>query len=183
MNTIEAILSRRTAHFYHDDPVDEVHVESALEAATRAPNHKLTNPWRFTRVGPRARAQLVELALELKSARRELSAREEARIRDKVAGAPVLIGFSQVLDDDEFRRKEDYASVACAIQNYCLALWDVGVSTKWSTGGWTRAPETYEIMGVDPAREEFVGFVMAGYPRDENDPPRRPVDEVYREVD
>jgi len=183
MNTIDAILSRRTAHFYHADEVDEEHIERALEAATRAPNHKLTNPWRFTRVGPEARSKLVELAIELKSRRRELKESERDRIRDKVAGAPVLIGFSQVLADDEFRRREDYASVACAIQNYCLALWDAGVSTKWPTSGWTSAPETYEILDVDPDVEKFVGFVMAGYPRDENDPPRRPVDEVYRRVE
>lgn len=183
MNTIEAIMSRRTAHFYEDRPVADEHVRAALEAATRAPNHKLTNPWRFTAIGSSARAQLVELALSLKSQKRELSESERARIRDKVGGAPVLIAFSQVLADDEFRRREDYASVACAIQNYCLAMWDAGVSTKWSTGGWTSAVQTYEIMGVDPEREDIVGVVMAGYPRDTNDPPRRPLEEVYRVVD
>lgn len=183
MNTIDAILTRRTAHFFECETFSEDWVSDALAAAIRAPNHRLTNPWRFTRVGEKARGRLVSLALELKGAKRELSESEVERIRSKVGDAPVLMCFSQVLDDDPFVEREDYASVACAIQNYTLALWDYGISSKWSTGGWALHEETYEILEIDQDAERIVGMVLSGYPKKTPNTGRRPLTDVYRSVE
>lgn len=174
----ELIQSRRTAHIYRPDPVAEQVLREALECAVRAPNHKLTNPWRFTRVGPRTRQEIVELAVQLKRRKNDLSDRQEARVRQKVGSSPELIVVRQVLDDDPFRRREDYAACACAIQNFALALWSHGVSSKWSTGGVTRAEETYRLLGVDPEVEEIVGFVWVGYAERQPETARRDVDDV-----
>ncbi len=176
------IRTRRTAHFYDSEPVPEEVLREALECAARAPNHKLTNPWRFTRVGPETRAKIVELAVELKKRKKPLSDRQEARVREKVASSPELLVVRQVLDEDPFRRREDYAACACAIQNLSLALWSHGVSSKWSSGSVTRASETYELLGVDPDREEIIGFVWIGYAEEQPETPRLPVEEVLDEV-
>ena len=69
MDVYEAILGRRTTHKFAPEPVDEAVIDRALRAAHRAPNHKLTWPWRFTRVGPEGRARLVELGLRLEAAK------------------------------------------------------------------------------------------------------------------
>lgn len=188
MNVRQAILTRRTVQRYTTEPIPEGCVERALECAIRAPNHKLTNPWRFTRVGPETRTRIIELGVEIKrdkcSARGiELSEDKEARIRAKLGNSAEVIVFSQALDDDDFRRKEDYATLACAIQNFMLSLWDEGVGSKWATGSVTRHPQTYEILGIDADREEIVGFVWVGHSSQENfETPRRPLDEVYREL-
>ena len=178
MDVVEAIKTRRTAHFYEDKPVAEAVLREALECATRAPNHKLTNPWRFTRVGPETRAKLVDLAVEVKEQKRPLAPGQEEKVRAKVGSSAELLVVRQVLDDDAFRRKEDYAACACALQNMMLALWSHGVSTKWSTGGATRAPETYEITGVDPEAEEIIGFLFIGYSDHQPETPRTPVEQV-----
>lgn len=188
MNTREAILSRRTVQRYSTEPIPDGCVERALECALRAPNHKLSNPWRFTRVGPETRAKLVELGVEIKRDKcqakgLELSDEKEELIRAKLGNSPEVIIFSQVLDADDFRRKEDYASLACAIQNFMLSLWDEGVGSKWATGGVTRHPQTYEILQLDPDRQEIVGFVWVGHSSQELfETPRQPLDEVYREL-
>ena len=57
----EVIVSRNTAHFYEERPVSQELLHRALRAAIRAPNHKLTNPWRFIRVGEKTRAEITEL--------------------------------------------------------------------------------------------------------------------------
>lgn len=181
METREALLERRTIHFYEPTPLPEGALERALEAAIRAPNHKLTNPWRFTIPGPRARAQITELGVEIKCGGKDLPAERVEKVRAKLATPPGLVVVSQVLgDEDDLRRKEDYAAVACAIQNASLSLWSEGLGSKWSTGRVTRHAQTYEILELDPAREVIVGFLFAGYPAITPDPPRLPLEQVVR---
>ena len=182
--TQHALTARRTVHDYDPDrPVPAEAIERALACAVRAPNHKLTNPWRFTRVGPETREGIVALGVRLKSEGRELPPPVLAKIRRKFTSAPELLVVSQVLDHDEHRRREDYAAVACAIQNLMVSLWSEGVGTKWSSGGVTRHDDTYALAQI-PAGEEIVGFVWIGYPEREDCPtaPRRPVDEILRAV-
>jgi len=178
MNALEAILTRRTVHEYTTQAVPQEWIESALQGALRAPNHKLTNPWRFYQIGPATREVIVDIALEAKREFRELSKRDVAAISSKIGTSPVLIMVSQVLSTDPARRKEDYASVACAIQNFSLGMWSFGVSTKWSTGPFVTHKRTYELLGIDPQLEELVGGVFGGYPVVTPDPNRKPLAEV-----
>jgi nitroreductase len=187
MDTFKALTSRTTIHRFSEEPVDDAIVERALEAAVAAPNHKLTNPWRFTRIGDETQASITELYLDLKrESKGELSDHQVREYRQKIGGPPVVIAVSQVLDDDPFRRKEDYAAVACAIQNLMLSMFNDGIHTKWSTGSVTRHDETYRMLGIDPDRQEIVGFVFAGRPREDHrdtqKPGRKPLSEVVRKV-
>lgn len=182
MDAVTTILTRRTAHVYDDRPVDEAIMKDAFRCATRAPNHKLTNPWRFVRVGPVTRERLVELAVTVKRERGPLSERQAAKVREKVGSSAELVVVVQVLTADDFQRREDYASCACAIQNMALALWSAGVSSKWATGAITRDPRTYSLLDVDPETHEIVGFVFVGYAREQPETPRMDVEEVVRRV-
>lgn len=187
MDTFEALTTRTTIHRFSEEPVDENSIDRALEAAVAAPNHKLTNPWRFTRIGNETQQSITELYLELKRESKGSLTDEQVReYRQKIGGPPVVIAVSQVLDDDAFRRKEDYAAVACATQNLMLSLWSDGISSKWSTGSVTRHQETYRMLDIDADREEIVGFIFAGFPRDDHrdtqKPPREPLEDVVREV-
>lgn len=176
------ILERRTVHDYTLEPLPEGALERALECALRAPNHKLTNPWRFTRLGAKARATLTTLALDIKCPERANPKRVET-IRTKFTNPPELIVVSQLRNpDDPFRQKEDYAAVACAIQNMSLSLWSEGIGSKWSSGGVTQDARTYELAHI-PDNEEIVGFVWAGLAQKIPNPPRAPLDAVLRETD
>lgn len=104
----------------------------------------------------------------------------EQYLREKYEHPAELVVVSQVLDDDDFRRREDYAATACAIQNFCLSLWAEDIGSKWSTGSMTRDERTYEMLGIDPDDERIVAFVWAGVPADVPDPPRAPLEEVVR---
>ena len=56
MDLYEALLSRRTIYAFEDRPVPGEALLRALEAARWAPNHKLTEPWRFSVLGAETRA-------------------------------------------------------------------------------------------------------------------------------
>ena len=187
MNTFEALTTRTTIHRFSEEPVDTAIVERALEAAVAAPNHKLTNPWRFTRIGDETQQSITDLYLQLKrESKGELSEDQREEYRQKIGGPPVVIAVSQVLDEDPFRRKEDYAAVACAVQNLMLSLWNDGISSKWSTGSVTRHDQTYEMLDIDRQHEEIVGFIFAGRPREDHrdtaKPDRTSLDDVVRQV-
>lgn len=180
--TIDTILSRRTAHTFERRPVPDDVIMRALQCAVRAPNHKLSNPWRFTRVGPQTRARITELGLELKAQKSPLSAAQAAKARAQLEDPAELIVARQILDPDPHRRREDYGACACAIQNLALALWSEGVRSKWGTGAVTTDPRTYAMLEIDPAREEIIGFLWIGYADDLPETPRLSVDAVVNSV-
>lgn len=171
--------ARKTVHLYTPAPVDEGAVERALQAAQLAPCHKYTWPWRFVRAGMATRERIHALAGALKFPD-GVPDRVKPKLMQKFVN-PQLFAVAQVIDDDPFRRREDYAAVACAIQNFCLSLGSEGIGSKWSTGGVTRAPETYELFRIDPAEQEIVGFVVFGHAlEDKPRPERPPVADVVR---
>ncbi|MDX6726842.1 MAG: hypothetical protein QOK49_1647, partial [Baekduia sp.] len=62
MELEDAVRTRRTHKVFGPDPVPRETLEELLELARWAPNHHLTNPWRFRVVGPQARAALKQAA-------------------------------------------------------------------------------------------------------------------------
>lgn len=178
------IATRRTAHQYAPEAIDPAAVQRALTAAQWAPNHKLTWPWRFIVVGPETRAELTEIGLALKlAANPSMGPDQVAKVRAKLSNPAALVVACQVRTDDTFRQREDYASIAMAIQNMHLSLWSEGIYSKWGTGGLTRHPRTYEALGIDGNTLEIVGFVWIGHPiKPPPTPARPPLDDVVREV-
>ncbi|MEM9209474.1 MAG: nitroreductase family protein, partial [Pseudomonadota bacterium] len=85
--------------------------------------------------------------------------------------------------DDELRQQEDYASVACAIQNLMLFLSEAGVGTKWATGPIIRDSRYYEALGIDESVEFIAGVVWYGYPKVVPEQRRREVAEIAVELD
>lgn len=165
MDVHTALRSRRTIHAYTTDPVPHETLTRALDAARYAPNHGLSFPWRFTRVGPAGRDAIAALYVRLKEeAAGCLSETKAARYHAKVRDPAELIVVSQVRCADPFKSREDYASVAIAIHNLTLSLHADGVGSKWSTGGITRHAETYAVCGIDATVQEIVGFVWVGLP-------------------
>ena len=62
MDVETAIRTRRTHKAYRPEPVDRATLDELFELARWAPNHHLTNPWRFRVVGPQALERLKEAA-------------------------------------------------------------------------------------------------------------------------
>src|SRR6188768_3885545 len=58
MQVEDAIRTRRTHKAYTREPLDRETLDELLEITRWAPNHNLTNPWRFRVVGPEALERL-----------------------------------------------------------------------------------------------------------------------------
>ncbi|MBP66840.1 MAG: nitroreductase [Euryarchaeota archaeon] len=165
------LISRRTIYKFTDEDVPADIINQALEAAAAAPCHKHTHPWKFYSIGQKARISLlpdVKRLAEIKSKKKGSQRLEEdlQRAVEKILNVPVLFAITSKRNpSDLFREKEDYAATVCALHNMVLSFWANGVGSMWSTGSITREEKTYQNLGIDPEKEEIIGFLKAGYPQ------------------
>lgn len=180
MSVQEAIRARRTIKEYRPDPVPRHLIDSVLQAAAWAPNHHLTQPWRFIVLEGAARLPLAELRRALK--RRELREKglppdqieaEAAESGAKLLRAPVLIVVACQQVGDAIRREEDYSATAAAIENLLLAATELGLGTFWTSGPIAVAPETNALFDLDPS-DRIVGIIHLGFPAETPSPGHRP---------
>ena len=176
-----AIRGRRTIHNFLSDPVPEGLLERGIELARWAPNYRLTEPWRFRRLGPRAVAEVVELNARLVAERK--GAEAGAAKRKRWSTMPAWLTVSQLRDERPAVDRENYAAVCCAIQNLSLYLWAHGVGMKWGTGPATKVPELHTILGSDPQLERVVGLFWYGYPQEVPRQQRQGLDQIYGELE
>lgn len=182
MELSHLIKSRRTIHDFKLDTIDKQVLELAVELALWSPNHRHTHPWLFYRLGPKARLKLVELALQVnkEKMKEEFNTMKQEAIKKKFSLCPEIVVLARKKQKDEKIAKEDYASVACAVQNISLYLWEQGIGCKWTTGEVTRHPDVYNIISAEPESVVLEGFLWIGYPeRVPSALVRPPLNEVF----
>lgn len=175
--TVAALLSsRRTIHLFQPEVPPREVVLKALDLARWAPNHRLTEPWRFYLLGPETSKAIAHLNAEIVTAERGAQA-GKAKLERWLA-VPGWLVVTCVRSDDPVRAREDYAACCCAVQNGMLYLWSEGIGVKWTTGAVTRDACFFELLGVDPEAEALVGLLWYGYPAETPVTRRRPLEEV-----
>ena len=170
MEVTQAIQSRRSVGRVKQDPVPRELVEKILESAVHAPNHKITEPWRFhvfTGKGrgelARARAELARILAETEGEEEELAAGRMSRERKKAFRAPVVIAVISRGGRDEVETLENYAACAAAVQNMQLTAHALGLATIWRTGLQAYHPYMREFFGLE-AGDKIVAYLYLGYP-------------------
>ncbi len=158
MDVEAAIRTRRTHKAYGSEPVDRETLEELFELARWAPNHNLTNPWRFRVLGPETLGRLKEAA--------------GAEGAAKLDRAPTLVLVTVRQTGDAVQDEEDLCATAVATYIVLLAAHGRGMAGYWRTPGVLRTPEGRAALGVDED-EHVVALVHLGPPRQEREPPER----------
>lgn len=155
MNTMEALLTRRSVRTYRDEPIPAEVIHRILDAAMHAPSGNNEQPWHFVVLDDR---QLLDAVPAIHSA------------AAMAAGAPLGI---LVCGDPRLEKVEDMWLLDCAAatQNILLAAWEHGVGSVWC-GVSHRAQRVQAFRRLLGIPEEIVPFalVVLGYPAE---PPRR----------
>ena len=175
MRASEAIRERRSIKRFTDRPVSRDEIETLLAAATLAPNHRLTQPWRFYVLGPDARYAYGRALGERKA--RKIEEAEAARaMRETVAqehrALPCMIAVAVVNNENPEIRDEDYAATMMAVQNIALAAVELGLGTHIKTGGVMSDSAARQAAGVRDD-ERIVAIVNVGVPADVPPPKKR----------
>jgi len=172
----EVLRGRRTIELFLQTPVPTHLLDEAIDAATWAPNHHLTEPWHFYALGSKTKEQCLDLCRDIVTAKKGEKA--GAFKRQSWSEKPGWLVVTCERSEDELLQKEDYAACCAAVQNLMLYLWKAGVGTKWTTGDITRDPRFFDIVGIDEAGSFVVGLIWYGYPKLTPAQSRKGADEV-----
>jgi nitroreductase len=175
MNLSDAIHQRRSIKRFTARPVSREEVERLIDAATCAPNHHLTQPWRFYVLGPLAR-HAYGLALGARKARKLEDSAKAEQVRETVAAEhlalPCMIAVGVVASENAEMAEENYAAAMMAIENLALAAVDLGLGTHIKTGAVMADPAARAAVGL-PESERIVAIVNAGEPAELPSPKQR----------
>ncbi len=141
MNVIDAIVTRRNIKSFKPEPIPDEKVLAWLQAASCAPNHRMTEPWEIYWIGPQTRAQVGH--------------------KTDFGGAPLVLAVVSKPAKTNLERDEAIEAVACFIQNFMLAAHAEGVGTGWSSIG-----ASAKVRALLELEEGFecIGFLPVGYP-------------------
>ncbi|MCA1731023.1 MAG: nitroreductase [Actinobacteria bacterium] len=179
MEVNQAIETRRSVGRVKQDLVPRGLIEKVLESAVHAPNHKITEPWRFhvfTGKGrgelARARAELARIQAKAEGEEEEYAAGRISRERKKAFRAPVVIAVISGGGRDEVETLENYAACAAAVQNMQLTAHSLGLATIWRTGPVAYHPYMRDFFGLE-GDDKIVAYLYLGYPGVGERPRRR----------
>jgi len=166
----DAIRTRRTHKAYAPAPLDRATLDELFELARWAPNHHLTNPWRFRVIGPRALERLK-------------AASDDPIAAAKLDRAPTLVVVSALQTGDPLSDEEDLLAAGAAAFIVLLAAHGRGLAGYWRTPAVLRTPAGRAAVGVG-GDEHVLGLLHLGHPRQEpRVPERAPVGEVAEYLD
>jgi nitroreductase len=154
---------RRTHKAFGSEAVSPETLVELFDVARFAPNHHLTQPWRFRVLGPETLAAVKESAGPGEAA--------------KLDRAPTLVVATAVLSGDLLQDEEDVCATAAAITLVLLAATERGLASYWRTPAFFRSARGREAAGI-PAGERFLGLLHFGAP--ERDPAAREREPVER---
>lgn len=169
MNVSDAIRTRRSVKIFKDTaPLDRETVESLIEAATWAPNHYFTEPWKFFVVEGEGRKQLSDVMRKWAVAKADDPDSPDAEKRImKVAAKPLLaptiimVVLSRDLDNKKAIYTEDVCAVAAATQNMLLEAHSKGIGAIWKSGPAYQAEPVKDFFNLRQD-EEILGAVFLG---------------------
>jgi nitroreductase len=167
---IALIQARRTCYQFlpqASNPLPESEINRCLEAAIWAPNHKLTQPWRFWVIGHNMQHALGIIYADNRASKTATCGSvayqsQYTKALQKFMAIPQIVLVGQALSKDEVTAKEDYAACACAIQNFQLVAWQQSIGVQWSTGPILTDLRSYELLGIQPAEIALIGALYMG---------------------
>jgi nitroreductase len=153
-------------------PVDPATITELCVLATWAPNHRLTEPWRFAVLTGDNRA---ELGARTAAYQASLGETVEARLnktRTKYTRSPVVLAVGCAYDEDPEVHLENRDAVSACIQNLLLGATALGLASYWGSGLVNHAPAVKDLCGLAP-EDEMLGMIYLGWPTSKMPSPGR----------
>jgi nitroreductase len=162
-----AVRTRRTHKAFGPQEVPAPLITELVELARWAPNHHLTNPWRFRVLGEHTRERLMEL-----------TEAEKPGSAVKLRRAPTLVAVSALLTGSPAEDREDLLATGVAAYIVLLGAHARGLAAYWRTVPLLEDPRARGLLGM-AERESPVGLLYLGYPvQEQRAPERAPVGEI-----
>lgn len=169
MNISEAIRKRHSVKLFKDiDPLPKETIKTLLEAATWAPNHHHTEPWKFFVLTGDGRYQLVDAMKQWAKTRVEDPESESGKKRiEKISKKPliaptiIVVAMSPKENYEKAIYIEDVSAASAAIQNILLEAHGRDIGAIWKSGPAYYAEPVKALFNLRKD-EEILGAVFLG---------------------
>ncbi len=166
---LETIRTRRNVREFTDKAVSDDHLKTIIEAATWAPNHRHTEPWRFIVLAKDGdlRKKVAQIVCDwtyenIKNPNQKRRTNSSQAAKQEILDAPAFMYIYAIEGPNEEVTRENYAATACAVQNLLLAAHSLGIGVGWTTGRPCLA-DVRPTIGAEPDWQT-VGALYIGYP-------------------
>jgi len=166
MDVRTAIEARRSIKRFTETVVDRGQIETLLETAVQAPNHRMTQPWRFYVLGPEARRRYGAVVGGRKARKVEdadAAKQVAAKVEAEHVTLPAVIAVAIRIAEDPEVCEEDCAATWMGVQNLLLAAASMGLGTHLKTGAVMQDPAARAAVGVKED-ERIVALINLGEP-------------------
>jgi len=160
------IKNRRNTKNFNNKNISNEDINSLLDVAVWAPNHRNTEPWRFfvikkdSKIKKKIADGIIEIQNNINNL--DLSEKQKNKIHEEVRNYPCLIFVFSLEDKNEEISEENYGATCCAIQNIQLMATSLGLGVGWSTGKISKINAISEILGIEE-QVKIVGVLTIGY--------------------
>lgn len=164
----ELIKSRQSlypAQMDSNKTIAEEDIWKLLELANYAPNHKRTEPWRFTVFSGESKKEFFQELIRIYQLKNTAENQNPALIQ-KLESRPDALSHIitiSVKRDEEERipvQEEEYA-VACAVQNMLLAMDSLNIAGYWATPKMVFTEEFKSFLELGK-KDVCMGFLQLG---------------------
>ncbi|MDF2439222.1 MAG: hypothetical protein JWN98_206 [Abditibacteriota bacterium] len=170
MDVFDAMRTRASLAKLKPDAVPRELIEQLLDVAVWAPNHKMTEPWRFWVWSGASREKLARAFCD--NYRRDHPDADQdeldgpgCKTANRVLAAPVTLVVTSDVGRNETETLENLVSASLAIEHILLAAHALGLGAYWRTGEgiYTQPNALLELLQL-PQSARVAGFVLLGYP-------------------
>jgi nitroreductase len=169
MYVFDLIKRRRSIGKMTSERPSREQIEQLLEAATHAPNHYKTQPWKFIVLAGNAREELgTAMALSLAGRIEETSSDKAQAMLNKERNKPlrspvVIVVAAESPNQPNVMEIENIEATAAAVQNMLLTAEEMGLACMWRTGNAAYDPHVKQWLGLESG-EHIIAFLYVGYP-------------------
>ena len=164
----QLIKSRRSTkpRLYNGQQVPNDIVWQILENANWAPNHGLTQPWRFKVFTDRGLEKLATFQADLykKLTPQEKFNREkyERMKTNSLKSSHVIVICMKRQTSEKILEIEEIEAVASSVQNMALTAAAYEICSFWGSGGITYTEELKKFIGLGE-KDRCLGYLYLGY--------------------
>ena len=174
----ELIKSRRSTkpRLFNGSKIDDDIIWQILENANWAPNHGLTQPWRYKVFTDSGLEKLAEFQANLY---KEITPKEKfkpekyERMKSNILkSSHVIVICMERQRSAKILELEEVEAVACSVQNMALTAAAYQICSFWGSGGVTYTQELKDFLGLEE-QDKCLGYLYLGYSDDPTTKSRR----------
>jgi len=160
--------SRRSTkpRLFNGNKIDDKIIWQILENSNWAPNHGLTQPWRykvFTGLGLNKLAEFQADLYQKITSEEKLKPEKFARMKTNILqSSHVVIICMERQKSEKILEIEEIEAVACSVQNMALTAAAYDICSFWGSGGVTYTEELKEFLGLGE-KDKCLGYLYLGY--------------------